>query len=104
MRIALYVIEKPLDTPGFIGGVFVRVKISLTNSGYKTVSLFSHWSIHCNFYYECNGNWLCNWYFSETKMDFCILFLFFLYVIGISIIILLARTYLKIVKLIQRMH
>ena len=30
MRIALYVIEKPLDTPGFIGGVFVRVKISLT--------------------------------------------------------------------------
>ena len=30
MRIALYVIEKPLDTLGFIGGVFARVKISLT--------------------------------------------------------------------------
>ena len=30
VRIALYVIENPLNTPGFIGGVFVRVKISLT--------------------------------------------------------------------------
>ena len=30
VRIDLYVMEKPLTTPGFIGGVFVRVKISLT--------------------------------------------------------------------------
>ena len=30
VRIDLYVMEKPLTTMGFIGGVFVRVKISLT--------------------------------------------------------------------------
>ena len=31
VRITLYVIEKPLDSLVFIGGVFVQVKISLTH-------------------------------------------------------------------------